>query len=90
MAMSQDEMMKVTMLTAGLNSPPLIRKKTHAFAARENPNAKLMYSSSEGFFCATVVMTVVPVLVLEEIFATLRDSFTSVTHSFIPDGRLVL
>ena len=61
-------------LTAGLNNPPLMRKKTHAFTASENPKLKLIYSNSEGFFCATWVMTVVPVLVLEEIFATLQSS----------------
>lgn len=61
-------------LTAGLNNPPLMRKKTHAFTASENPKLKLMYSNSEGFFCATFVMTVVPVLVLEEMFATLQHA----------------
>ena len=40
-------------LTAGLNNPPLMRKKTHAFTASENPKLKLIYSNSEGFFCAT-------------------------------------
>lgn len=59
--------------TAGLNKPPLILKKTHALTASEKPKLKLMYSSSEGFFCATFVMTVVPVLVFDEIFATLQQ-----------------
>ena len=59
--------------TAGLNKPPLILKKTHAFTASEKPKLKLMYNNSEGFFCATCVITVVPVLVLEEISATLQQ-----------------
>lgn len=60
------------LLTAGLNKPPLILKKTHALTASEKPKLKLIYSSSEGFFCATCVITVVPVLVFEDIFATLQ------------------
>ena len=58
--------------TAGLNRPPLILKKTHALTASEKPKLKLICNNSEGFFCATCVMTVVPVLVFEEIFATLH------------------
>lgn len=61
-------------LTAGLNKPPLILKKTQAFTASENPKLKLMYNNSEGFFCATCVITVVPVLVFEEMLATLQQS----------------
>jgi hypothetical protein len=34
-------------LTAGLNIPPLIRKNTQALTARENPNAKAIYSRVE-------------------------------------------
>ena len=59
-------------LTAGLNKPPLIRKKTHALTASEKPKLKLIYSNSEGFFCATCVITVLPVLVFEDMFATLQ------------------
>lgn len=33
---------------AGLKSPPLIRKKTHAFTAREKPKLRLMYKSDAG------------------------------------------
>ena len=60
------------LLTAGLNKPPLILKKTHALTASEKPKLRLMYKSSDGFFCATCVMTVLPVLVFEEMFATLQ------------------
>jgi hypothetical protein len=35
-------------LTAGLNKPPLIRKKTHTVTARENPKAKEMYRSTSS------------------------------------------
>lgn len=35
-------------LTAGLKSPPLMRKKIHAFTARLNPNDREMYSSFDG------------------------------------------
>ena len=67
------EVNRTWLLTAGLNKPPLILKKTHALTVRENPKLKLIYSNSEGFFCATFVMTVVPVFVLEEMFATLQQ-----------------
>lgn len=33
-------------VTAGLNRPPLMRKKTQALTARLNPNASEMYKSS--------------------------------------------
>jgi hypothetical protein len=35
----------VRSLTAGLNNPPLILKKTHAFTARENPKQSATYCS---------------------------------------------
>ena len=35
-------------VTAGLNSPPLTRKNTHALAASEKPKTRLMYSSWAG------------------------------------------
>lgn len=56
-------------LTAGLNSPPLILKKTHALTVKEKPNDRLIYNNCEGFFCTTVVMTVVPVFVFEATLA---------------------
>ena len=56
--------------TAGLKRPPLIRKNTQAFAVRENPNDKLIYSNCDGFFCTTVVVTCVPTLVFDEMLAT--------------------
>lgn len=34
--------MEKEVLTAGLKRPPLIRKKTHALTARENPKLKAM------------------------------------------------
>lgn len=52
-------------LTAGLKRPPLIRKKTQALTAKEKPKASEMYNNWDGFFCTVVVMTVVPVLVLD-------------------------
>ena len=57
-------------LTAGLKSPPLILKNTQAFTASENPNERLMYRSCAGFFCWTVVTTMSPVFVFDEILAT--------------------
>lgn len=36
------------MLTAGLNRPPLIRKKVHALTARLNPKHKLINISFDG------------------------------------------
>ena len=56
--------------TAGLNSPPLIRKNTQALTASEKPKDRLIYRSSAGFFCCTVVTTVVPMFVFEEMLAT--------------------
>ena len=35
-------------VTAGLKSPPLMRKKTHTFTMRLNPNTTLTYSSTMG------------------------------------------
>lgn len=62
--------MRWVLLTAGLNSPPLIRKKTHALTASEKPKLKLIYSNWAGLLCFIVVVTVVPVLLFDEIFAT--------------------
>ena len=44
-------------VTAGLNSPPEIRKKTHALTASEKPNDNAMYCSCCGLLpvCATVI-----------------------------------
>lgn len=48
-------------LTAGLNKPPLIRKKTQALTANEKPNASAIYSNCDGVDCAGVpVLTPVP------------------------------
>jgi len=58
-----------------------MRKKTHAFVANENPNARLMYRSSEGFFCWTVVTTIVPIFVFDEMFATLYMVASQWCHS---------
>ncbi len=33
---------------AGLNRPPLMRKKTHAFTAKENPKHKAIYNREAG------------------------------------------
>jgi hypothetical protein len=35
-------------VTAGLKSPPLIRKNTQAFTAKENPKLRAMYNNREG------------------------------------------
>jgi len=34
--------------TAGLKSPPLIRKNTHALTAKENPKLKAIYINWDG------------------------------------------
>lgn len=47
-----------------------MRKKTHALTASEKPKLKLMYRSWAGFCDATVVMTVVPSLGFDDMFAT--------------------
>jgi hypothetical protein len=36
-------------LTAGLNSPPLMRKNIHTLTSREKPNASAMYNRIEMF-----------------------------------------
>ena len=46
--------------TAGLNNPPLIRKKTHALTASENPKHKLIYSSWAGLLPALMGAAVAP------------------------------
>ena len=38
-------MRAIPSVTAGLNRPPLTRKKTHALTAKLNPNMRLMYAS---------------------------------------------
>jgi hypothetical protein len=58
-------------LTAGLNNPPLMRKKIQALTARLNPNESDMYNSFDG----STPPVVEPVVVLfavfpEPIFAT--------------------
>lgn len=46
-------------LTAGLNNPPLIRKKAHTFTAKLNPNARLIYSRLLEFGnCESVLFSV--------------------------------
>jgi hypothetical protein len=35
-------------LTAGLNKPPEIRKKTHTFTIREKPKTRAMYNKTSG------------------------------------------
>lgn len=66
---------RMWILTAGLNNPPLMRKKTHAFVANAKPNERLIYKSWAGFFCWTVVTTMSPVLVFDDIFATLQVEY---------------
>lgn len=47
-------------LTAGLNKPPLILKKTQALTAREKPKHKLMYSNCAGFEPWAIVVDSAP------------------------------
>ena len=71
-------------VTAGLNKPPLMRKNTHALAAREKPKLSDMYKSWEGFFCCTVVITVLPVLVFEEMLATCVPAKAKNKNAIVP------
>jgi hypothetical protein len=73
-------------LTAGLKSPPLIRKNTHAFTARENPKARLIYSNCAGFFCCVSVMTVVPVLVFDATLATCVPAKAKNRNEMVPQS----
>lgn len=45
MLLSRDSEVAEGEHTAGLNSPPLIRKKTQTLTAKENPKARDMYSN---------------------------------------------
>ncbi|KAL8731250.1 MAG: hypothetical protein Q9181_004350 [Wetmoreana brouardii] len=40
--------LRVQIEPAGLNSPPLILKNTHAFTAKEKPKLKLIYNKEAG------------------------------------------
>ncbi len=46
--------------TAGLNNPPLIRKKTQAFTAKEKPKHRDIYNNWAGFDPWAMVVEVVP------------------------------